>query len=53
MKVSISDGLLTHQEKYNKVVDAWSQCTDQVTDAMMSEMAKGCWKKNEFSIYDG
>ena len=36
-----SDGLLTYQEKYNKVVDAWSQCTDQVTEAMMGEMAKG------------
>ena len=36
-----SDGLLTHQEKYNKVVDAWSQCTDQVTDAMMGDMEKG------------
>ena len=40
-----SDGLLTHQEKYNKVVDAWSQCTDQVTDAMMSEMAEGVGRK--------
>ena len=40
-----SDGLLTYQEKYNKVVDAWSQCTDQVTDAMMSEMAKGVGRK--------
>ena len=36
-----SDGLLTHQEKYNKVVDAWSQCTDQVTEAMMGDMEKG------------
>ncbi len=36
-----SDGLLTQQEKYNKVVDAWSQCTDQVTDAMMGDMEKG------------
>ena len=35
-----NDGLLTRQEKYNKVVDAWSQCTDQVTDAMMGEMEK-------------
>ena len=34
------NGLLTRQEKYNKVVDAWSQCTDQVTDAMMGEMEK-------------
>ena len=36
-----SDGLLTQQEKYNKVVDAWSQCTDLVTDAMMGDMEKG------------
>ncbi len=35
-----NEGLLTRQEKYNKVVDAWSQCTDQVTEAMMGEMEK-------------
>ena len=29
------DGLITQGEKYNKVVDAWSQCTDDVADAMM------------------
>ena len=28
-KTIFSDGLITYQEKYNKVVDAWSQCTDQ------------------------
>jgi DNA-directed RNA polymerase subunit beta' len=32
------DGLITQGEKYNKVVDAWSQCTDTVADAMMKEM---------------
>ena len=32
------DGLITQGEKYNKVVDAWSHCTDQVADAMMTEM---------------
>ena len=30
-----ADGLITRGEKYNKVVDAWSQCTDKVADAMM------------------
>ena len=29
------DGLITQGEKYNKVIDAWSQVTDQVADKMM------------------
>ncbi|MCH7937746.1 MAG: DNA-directed RNA polymerase subunit beta', partial [Proteobacteria bacterium] len=29
------DGLITKGEKYNKVVDAWSHCTDRVADEMM------------------
>jgi DNA-directed RNA polymerase subunit beta' len=32
------DGLITQQEKYNKVIDAWSRCGDQVANAMMDEM---------------
>ncbi|NNC73100.1 MAG: DNA-directed RNA polymerase subunit beta', partial [Sphingomonadaceae bacterium] len=32
------DGLITQQEKYNKVIDAWSRCGDQVADAMMEEI---------------
>jgi DNA-directed RNA polymerase subunit beta' len=35
-----SDGLITKGEKYNKVVDAWSKCTDKVADAMMEEVSK-------------
>ena len=31
------DGLITQQEKYNKVIDAWSRCGDQVADAMMEK----------------
>ncbi|MEK9646357.1 MAG: DNA-directed RNA polymerase subunit beta', partial [Alphaproteobacteria bacterium] len=34
------DGLITQGEKYNKVVDAWSQCTDDVADAMMEGLQK-------------
>ncbi len=33
-----SDGLITKGEKYNKVVDAWAQCTDKVADEMMAEI---------------
>lgn len=33
------DGLITQGEKYNKVVDAWSKCTDKVTDAMMNSIS--------------
>ena len=29
------DGLITQGEKYNKVVDAWSGCTDRISDEMM------------------
>ncbi len=32
------DGLITQQEKYNKVIDAWSQCGDRVADAMMEKI---------------
>ncbi len=38
------DGLITKGEKYNKVVDIWSRCTDDVADAMMkgiSDVSKG------------
>ncbi|WP_374765238.1 DNA-directed RNA polymerase subunit beta' [Yunchengibacter salinarum] len=34
------DGLITQGEKYNKVVDAWAQCTDRVADSMMKEMER-------------
>ena len=30
------DGLITRGEKYNKVVDVWSTCTDRVADEMMN-----------------
>jgi DNA-directed RNA polymerase subunit beta' len=33
------DGLITQGEKYNKVVDVWSRCTDQVADEMMKSIS--------------
>src|ERR1700749_3724797 len=34
------DGLTTHKEKYNLVVDTWSKCTDQVAAEMMKEISE-------------
>src|SRR5450432_1474278 len=34
-----NDGLITQDEKYNKVVDAWSKSTDAIADAMMKEIS--------------
>ena len=34
------DGLITKTEKYNKVVDAWSVCTDKIASEMMKEISK-------------
>ena len=36
-----TDGLITYGEKYNKVLDAWSKCTDKVATDMMKEFADG------------
>ncbi|MBT8416314.1 MAG: DNA-directed RNA polymerase subunit beta', partial [Silicimonas sp.] len=33
------DGLITQGEKYNKVVDAWSKCSDDVANAMMDDIS--------------
>src|SRR5262252_2409638 len=34
------DGLITQGEKYNKVVDVWSRCTDRVADEMLKMIGK-------------
>jgi len=33
------DGLITQGEKYNKVIDAWSHCTDMVSKEMMKAIS--------------
>ncbi len=33
------EGLITYGEKFNKVVDAWTACTDKVASEMMDEIA--------------
>lgn len=34
------EGLITAGERYNKVVDAWSRCTDEVQGAMLKEISR-------------
>lgn len=34
------DGLITKHEKYNKVIDTWSKCTDKVGEVMMEGIFK-------------
>ncbi|HCC25030.1 MAG TPA: DNA-directed RNA polymerase subunit beta', partial [Holosporales bacterium] len=34
------DGLITNGERFNKVTDAWTKCTEQVAEAMMKDISK-------------
>ena len=45
------EGLITAKEKYNKVIDAWSICSEAVADAMMKEFSKQKEGKPENPIY--
>ncbi len=45
-----SDGLITRGEKYNKVVDAWSKCTDRVAAEMMKRISATEVTKNGLKI---
>lgn len=40
------EGLITQGEKYNKVVDAWAQCTDRVASEMMKKISALTTDKN-------
>ena len=45
------DGLITAGERYNKVVDAWSRCTDEVAGAMMKEISRQTVGKPTNSVW--
>ncbi|MEX2618231.1 MAG: DNA-directed RNA polymerase subunit beta' [Alphaproteobacteria bacterium] len=45
------DGLITQGEKYNKVVDVWSNCSDHVAEEMMKEISAPVPGKPENSVY--
>ncbi|MBI4830516.1 MAG: DNA-directed RNA polymerase subunit beta' [Candidatus Lindowbacteria bacterium] len=42
-------GLITEGERYNKIIDAWTHCTEEVTDRMFEELKKD--KEGFNSIY--
>src|SRR5687767_9656850 len=35
------DGVITNGERYNKVVDIWAHCTEQIADKMFQELEQG------------
>ena len=45
-----AEGLITRGEKYNKVVDAWSKCTDSVAAEMMKGISATKVTKDGFKI---
>jgi len=45
------DGLITQGEKYNKVVDAWSECTNQVAVKMLETISSPEERKPVNSVY--
>ncbi|MDR2417146.1 MAG: DNA-directed RNA polymerase subunit beta' [Holosporales bacterium] len=45
------DGLITQGEKYNKVVDAWTQCNEAVSEVMMKRISTVKPGEYENAIY--
>ena len=45
------DGLITEGERYNKIIDAWSSCSNKIADDMMVEMLKQVPGKPVNSVY--
>ena len=45
------DGLITQGEKYNKVVDAWSDCTNKVADKMLDVISSPSDNQPINSVY--
>jgi DNA-directed RNA polymerase subunit beta' len=45
------DGLITRGEKYNKVVDTWSACTERVAEEMMKAISTPAKDKPLNSVY--
>ena len=54
-----NDGLITHGEKYNKVVDAWSKATEEIAKEMMKEISvdqedrQGRRCRHQLDLHDG
>ncbi len=44
-----AEGLITHGERYNKVIDIWANVTEKVADEMMKELGTEEGERKEFS----
>ena len=51
MKINTKKGLITQGEKYNKVVDAWSDCTNKVADKMLETISSPKEGQSVNSVY--
>ncbi|UTO55144.1 DNA-directed RNA polymerase subunit beta' [Neoehrlichia mikurensis] len=49
--IQYQDGLITQSERYNKVVDEWSKCTDLIAKDMMKAISVYDSKRKLNSIY--
>ncbi len=45
------EGLITEGERYNKIIDAWTSCQNEIADAMMVDMLKQVPGKPINSVY--
>ena len=50
-EMQYQDGLITQGEKYNKVVDVWSACTEKVADEMMKMISQPNSDGQENAVY--
>ncbi len=48
-----TDGLITSGEKYNKVVDIWSKVTEDVANAMMTEIKVDYFRDRDNKLVEG
>ncbi|MSU35673.1 MAG: DNA-directed RNA polymerase subunit beta' [Pedosphaera sp.] len=44
-------GVITNQERYNKVVDIWTHCTDQIANVMLKTLEHNHGKKEYNSVH--
>ncbi|MFM7816718.1 MAG: DNA-directed RNA polymerase subunit beta', partial [Verrucomicrobiota bacterium] len=44
-------GVITNQERYNKVIDIWTHCTDQIANVMLKTLQENQGKKEFNPVY--
>ena len=52
IRAQYDEGLITESERYNKVVDIWAQCGDQISKEMMRNLEKETFEVNGKKVED-